>query len=46
VLPSGLYLRVGLEGIGVDVYEEHLGVTAAPLLRKSRISGRLQFLAC
>src|SRR5438105_12443438 len=23
VLPIGLYLRVGLEGIGVDVYEEH-----------------------
>jgi hypothetical protein len=23
VLPIGLYLRVGLEGVGVDVYEEH-----------------------
>jgi hypothetical protein len=23
VLPIGLYLRVGLQGIGVDVYEEH-----------------------
>lgn len=23
VLPIGLYLKVGLEGIGVDVYEEH-----------------------
>jgi hypothetical protein len=23
VLPIGLYLRVGLDGIGVDVYEEH-----------------------
>jgi hypothetical protein len=23
VLPIGLYLRVGLEGIGIDVYEEH-----------------------
>src|SRR5208283_991526 len=23
VLPIGLYLRVGLHGIGVDVYEEH-----------------------
>ena len=23
VLPIGLYLRVGLEGVGIDVYEEH-----------------------
>lgn len=23
VLPVGLYLRVGLEGVGIDVYEEH-----------------------
>src|SRR5207302_7839346 len=23
VLPIGLYLRVGLQGIGIDVYEEH-----------------------
>src|SRR6266566_8453511 len=23
VLPIGLYLRVGLEGIGIDIYEEH-----------------------
>ena len=23
VLPIALYLRVGLEGVGIDVYEEH-----------------------
>ena len=23
VLPIGLYLRVGLDGVGIDVYEEH-----------------------
>jgi hypothetical protein len=24
VLPIALYLRVGLDGVGIDVYEEHL----------------------
>ena len=33
VLPIGLYLRVGLDGIGIDVYEEHFWELQAVLFR-------------
>jgi hypothetical protein len=33
VLPIGLYLRVGLDGIGVDAYEEHFWELKAVLFQ-------------